>query len=77
MPVDLTHISTSDIEVMARDTRIELLSKVWNSLFENDEFVSVNYDVMQLLDERLAEYETNPDACIPWEDVLKEIRARK
>ncbi len=77
MAINLRQISAADLEAMPREARIELLLKVWNSLFEENDFAPVSVEIMQVLDERLAEYEADPNACIPWEEVLEELRGRK
>lgn len=77
MSVDLSRVSESDIESLTYEGKIELLSKVWRSLFGEPESVPISAEVMQLLDERLAEYDANPEACRPWEEVLADIRARR
>ena len=51
--------------------RLELISAVWDSLSPND--LPITADERALLDERLADMESNPDDQTPWPEVKNRL----
>lgn len=53
--------------------RIRLVELIWESIAAVPESVPVSDELRADLDRRLAEFEANPEAGIPWEEVRKRI----
>jgi putative addiction module component (TIGR02574 family) len=63
-----------DIKALTPEERLTLLEEIWDSLEPED--VRLTEAQRAELDRRLDDLERNPDAGIPWEEVLKQIRER-
>jgi putative addiction module component (TIGR02574 family) len=55
------------------DERIRLVERIWESIAAVPEAVPVSEELKIDLDRRLAEFEANPEAGTPWEEVRKRI----
>jgi putative addiction module component (TIGR02574 family) len=55
------------------DERIRLVEIIWESIAAVPEAVSVSDELKVELDRRLAEFEANPEAGTPWEEVRERI----
>ena len=53
--------------------RIRLVELIWDSIAAVPDAVSLSDDLKAELDRRLAEFEANPDAGSPWEEVRERI----
>lgn len=53
--------------------RIRLMEIIWDSIAQVPEAVPVSAELKAELARRLAEFEANPDAGIPWEEVRTRI----
>ncbi|HEX7183094.1 MAG TPA: addiction module protein [Thermoanaerobaculia bacterium] len=53
--------------------RIRLVEIIWDSIAAVPEAVSVSDELKDELDRRLTEFEANPDAGSPWEEVRERI----
>lgn len=53
--------------------RIRLVELIWNSIAAVPEAVTVSDELQAELNQRLAEFEANPEAGSPWEEVRKRI----
>ena len=58
------------------DERILLVEDIWDSIVAEEESVPLTDSQRELLDERLAKYEANPDDVLTWDEVMQEVRAR-
>ena len=79
MPVDLTHVSHEDILRLSPEARARLAVELIDSLevsIKGEEY-PLTESMIQLLEERLAEYDANPDEGRPWEEVMDEISANR
>ena len=79
MPVDLTQVSHEDILRLSPEARARLAVELIDSLevsIKGEEY-PLTESMIQLLEERLAEYDANPDEGRPWEEVLDEISANR
>jgi putative addiction module component (TIGR02574 family) len=58
--------------------RLELVGDIWDSIAEDADASSLplSDEDKALLDKRLAEYEANPEAGVPWEEVQRRLRDR-
>jgi putative addiction module component (TIGR02574 family) len=55
--------------------RLELIGVLWDTL--SDEDIPVTPEEQALLDERLADFERNPDAQSSWEEVKARLEQRR
>lgn len=55
------------------DGRIRLIELIWESISAVPEAVPVSDELKVELDSRLAEFEANPEAGSPWEEVRERI----
>ena len=53
--------------------RIRLVELIWDSIAAVPEAVALSDELKAELDRRLAEFEANPDAGSPWEEVRERI----
>lgn len=53
--------------------RIRLVELIWDSIAAVPEAVPVSSELKAELDRRLAEFEANPEAGSPWDEVRKRI----
>ncbi len=58
---------------MPVDERIRLVELIWDSIAAVPEAVPVSDELKVELDRRLAEFEADPEAGSPWEEVRKRI----
>jgi putative addiction module component (TIGR02574 family) len=66
-------LSRDQLRELSVPERMELLDDVWASLIEQPDRVPVPEWHRQILDERIAAHERDPDAARPWDDVKSEI----
>jgi putative addiction module component (TIGR02574 family) len=64
-----------DIQSLTAEQRLALIGDIWDSLTLDD--LPLSDAQRDELDRRLDESTDDPAAGIPWEDVLKRIRARR
>jgi putative addiction module component (TIGR02574 family) len=57
--------------------RLELASRIWESVKDTPEAQALPDWQKEMLDERLRDMEENPDDEVSWEDVEAELRKRK
>lgn len=57
--------------------RIDDLQRLWDRIAEREQDVEVTDAQRAELDRRLADHEADPDGCVPWESVLKRLRAKR
>jgi putative addiction module component (TIGR02574 family) len=60
-------------EELSVEEQIDYVQALWNVIAARPDRVAVPDWHHQLLDERLAEYERNPDEGVPWEDFRTEL----
>lgn len=63
IPQEILSLSVAD--------RIALATKIWESVA--DDAVGLSDEHKQILDERIAEADANPDSMIPAEDVFRDL----
>jgi len=66
-----------DINKLSRDERLELIEELWDSLATNSDQVPLTEAQQAELDHRLDAMEQDGGEGIPWEQVLKQIRAKR
>ena len=57
--------------------RIRLVELIWDSIAAVPNAVSLSDEVKADMDQRLAEFEADPEAGAPWKDVRERILARQ
>jgi putative addiction module component (TIGR02574 family) len=68
----------SDVELhrLTFPERIELITRLWDSLPEDMEGIPIPDWHREELERRLAAADANPDAAIPWEEARRRLRER-
>ena len=69
----MKHVSVAEILELPVAERIRLVELIWDSIAAVPEAVSISEELKAELDRRLAEFEADPDAGSPWEEVRKRI----
>jgi len=69
----MKQLFVSEILELPVAERIRLVELIWESIAAVPEAVPVPAELRAELDRRLAEFETDPEAGIPWEEVRKRI----
>ncbi len=64
-----------DIMKLSIPERILMVEAIWDSIAENDDKLELSNNTKQILDERLAAHEDNPNAGSSWEDVKARIKS--
>ena len=62
------------IDQWSVDDRLRLIGEIWDSLEAPGEIPEWQ---KRILDERIAEADANPDAGIPWQEVMARMRSRQ
>lgn len=68
----MRQVSVAEILELPVAERIRLVELIWDSIAAVPEAIPISDELKAELDRRLAEFEADPDAGSPWE----EIRAR-
>lgn len=66
-------LPVTEILELPVDERIQLVEIIWESIAAVPEAVPVSDELKVELDCRLAEFEANPEAGTPWEEVRERI----
>jgi putative addiction module component (TIGR02574 family) len=70
------HANHADLFKLPAEERLQLAEELWESVAVEQEHSPVPEIVEQLVRERWAEYEANPESAVPWEEVKRRIRER-
>ncbi|MGH7170814.1 MAG: addiction module protein, partial [Gemmataceae bacterium] len=65
----IDHLSIAD--------RIVLVQEIWDSIADNPEEMPLPEERKQVLDQRLAALEANPNDVLTWEEIKARIRSRE
>ncbi|MDH3514347.1 MAG: addiction module protein [Gammaproteobacteria bacterium] len=65
-----------DIEKLDIEQRLRLIERLWDSLSGDPQALPLTAEQEAELDRRLDEMESGDTEGIPWEEVMKRIRAR-
>ena len=70
-------MSLSDLLSLPADKRADLAIALWESLSdaERDRALPLSPELAAELDRRWADHVAHPETGVPWEDVLKKLRA--
>ena len=69
----LARIPPPGFEELSIDEKIEYVQSLWDHISEDAATVPVPAWQKEILEERLAELEANPDSVVPWEEVLDRV----
>ena len=69
----MSQISVAEILKLPLAERIRLVELIWDSIAAVPEAVPISDELAADLDRRLAEFEADPEAGSPWEEVRKRI----
>ena len=69
-------MATVDIARLSFEERLRLLDELWESLSRTPEAIPLTEAQREELDRRLDELDHEGPAGIPWQEVLRQIRAR-
>ncbi len=69
--------SLSDLLTLPADTRADLAIALWESLSdsEREHALSISPELAAELDRRWADHLAHPETGVPWDEVLKKLRA--
>lgn len=71
-------LSPSDYRHLSVEERLQLVGDIWDSIAEDvtaePELLPLTDEERAELDRRIAEDDADPDAAIPWEEALAQIR---
>lgn len=65
-----------NVEQLTPEERLRLLERIWESLSGTPESIPITNAQRQELDRRLDDMESHGSEGIPWQEVLRQIRAR-
>jgi putative addiction module component (TIGR02574 family) len=74
---DLLADAAWDISSLSRDERIELMSRIWQSLAAEPEKIALTPQQKQILDQRLAKLDEYGSTGIPATEVFAKLRANR
>jgi putative addiction module component (TIGR02574 family) len=70
-------VTVKDTLEMSVSDRIKLAQDIWDSITLDPAAIPVSEAERQEIERRLDEYERNPHATIPWDEVKKQVLGRK
>jgi putative addiction module component (TIGR02574 family) len=71
------NITIADMLELSIPERIKLVGDLWDTIADNPDAVPLTEEHKNILKERLAAYNENPDAGSPWNDVKKRIKGKR
>ena len=69
-------VSREELRKLPFAERLELVEDLWDSIARESDQLTLTQAQMDELDRRLADYEADPDAGVPWEEVRDRVRNR-
>ena len=70
-------VNLSEVLKLPIDERLKLVESIWNSIAEFPEALELSDAQRRVLKERLADYEADPTAGIPWSELKSQLLAEK
>lgn len=70
----MNHISVADILELPVQERIQLVEVIWESIAAVPDAISVSPELKSELQQRLAEFEQNPDVGYSWDQVKTHLK---
>lgn len=62
-----------ELKRLSAEEKLALASELWDEIAEHPELLPVRDDHVQILQDRLAEYEQNPQNTISWAEVKNHL----
>tara|TARA_R110002049_G_scaffold2750_9_gene22394 strand:+ start:72974 stop:73198 length:225 start_codon:yes stop_codon:yes gene_type:complete len=69
IPADIRNLSIAD--------RVELATKIWESVADDAKTIGLTEEHKRVLDDRIREADEHPDAMIPAEDVFRDLMGER
>jgi len=69
------HLTSDEIRALSVEERLQLIEELWDSLADAEALPVPDWH-RQVVSERLAAYERDPDAGRPWDEVKADILDR-
>ncbi len=73
----MSEIQLEDILRLSIPERLQLIEDIWDSIASNPNSLPVTDAQRRELDHRLAEYQANPQATRPWEEIRDALNRKK
>jgi len=70
-------VNLSEVLKLPVDERLKLVESIWNSIAEFPEALELSDAQRRVLKERLADYDADPSAGIPWSELKSQLLAEK
>jgi putative addiction module component (TIGR02574 family) len=64
----------TEIEQLSPEDRLRLIEDVWETLESVPGSLNLSEEHREILDQRHAELERNPDSTLSWDNVLRTVR---
>ena len=68
--------SLDDLKKLTVPERLQIVEALWDSIAEESSALPVTAEQAAILDERLAEMESDPDSGRPWEEFRRTLDKR-
>ncbi|MBD2182717.1 addiction module protein [Planktothrix sp. FACHB-1355] len=73
--MDIT-ATLKEITTLSIEDRIDLVQAIWDSIAAEQAYPNLTEAQQQEIDRRIADYETNPDNVLTWDEIKASIRKR-
>lgn len=73
--MDIT-ATLKEITTLSIEDRIDLVQAIWDTIAAEQAYPSLTEAQQQELDRRIADYETNPDDVLTWDEIKASLRKR-
>ena len=70
----MAYPTRTEIEQLTPDERLRLIAEVWDTFAAQPESLELPDAHRELLEERHASYEKNPQTTVSWDDALHRLR---
>ena len=71
-----TAVRVEDLLSLGVDERLRLVELLWDSLIAHPESIAVTAAQREVIEERLAEHESDPEDVIAWSELKAQLRVR-
>lgn len=73
--MDIT-ATLKEITTLSIEDRIELVQAIWDTIAAEQAYPNLTEAQQKELDRRIADYETNPNNVLTWDEIKASIRKR-
>ena len=71
---DMHYSTRTEIEQLSPEDRLRLIEDVWETLESVPGSLKLSEEHREILDQRHAELERNPDATMSWDEMMQQLR---